>query len=110
MPAEHLGTVGRGPAEVAVIVVTRFTGTASELYPGTAGDAALGLLAHAIAARARSAAVLAAVRAAATGALYVQGTRGEADDAAAGLLELIGGHQATVRTPPAHPAPAAPRA
>lgn len=108
IPAERLGTIGDGPADVAVIATTPFTGVTSELYPGTAGDGALALLGHAIAARTRPAAVLAAARAAATGALYVEGSRGDADETAEALLALIDRRDATARTPPVRPTRAAP--
>jgi hypothetical protein len=107
---EQLGAVGAAPADVAVIAVTAYTGADSELVSGSAGDAALALLAHAIAARSRPAAVLEAARAAATGALYVLGTRGEADQAADALLTLLDGRATTMRSRPEPVARAAPRA
>lgn len=110
VPAETLGAVGTGSAEVAVIAATPFIGIDSALYPGTAGDGALALLSHAVAARARSAAVLEAVRAAATGALYVQGTRAEPEETVQRLLALIAAPAATRESPPGRPAQAVPRA
>jgi hypothetical protein len=110
VPAGSLGAVGSGPARVALIAAVPFVGAESELHPGTAGDGALALLSHAIAARSRPAAVLEASRAAATGARYLHGARGEADSAAAALLDLISAPGATERTLPARQSPAAPRA
>jgi hypothetical protein len=106
VPPEELGAVGSAPAEVTVIAVTRFSAENElALRRGSAGGGALALLSHAVAARARSAAVLEAVRAAATGAVYLEGTRGEAEPAAQALLSLIDPPGATTRDPLAFATP-----
>jgi hypothetical protein len=89
VPAEKLGAVGSGPVEVALIALTMYTPGESDLHAASAGAGALALLSHAVAARTRSAAVLKAVRAAATGAVYLEGSRGEAEPTARWLLSLI---------------------
>ena len=101
VPAEEIGAVGSGPAEVAVIAETRFSPWESGLNPGSAGGGALALLSYAIAARSRSAQVLEAARAAATDAVYLEGPRGEAEPAARGLLALIDAPGATTEEQPA---------
>jgi hypothetical protein len=110
VPAEELGAVGDAPADVALIAVAPYTGTASMLRVGTSGGGALALLSHAIAARTRSAAVLQAVRAAATDALYVEGERGEAEPAAQELLRLLYAHPTTQRGRGGRSAPSVPSA
>jgi hypothetical protein len=52
----------------------------------TAGEGAVKLLEHSIAARSRPEQVLAAVRRAATGAMVLEGDRGDANQAASALL------------------------
>jgi hypothetical protein len=88
VPAEQLGPVASGPAEVAVIALTAYRGLETNLRPGTAGGGALALIGHAVAARTRPAAVLEAACAAATEALFLDGPRGEADSTARALLAL----------------------
>jgi hypothetical protein len=87
--AGEVGAVGSGPAEVAVIASTRYAAVEAALGPGSAGEAAIALFEHAVAARARSAAVLEAVRAAATDAVYLEGPRGEAEPTARALLACL---------------------
>jgi hypothetical protein len=108
LPAGELGAVASAPAEVGAIALTTYTGLGGGFRPGTAGAGALALLSHAIAARSRSAAVLEAVRAAATDAVYVEGPRGEADAAAQELLALIDEPAATPRRRPERPVPLSP--
>jgi hypothetical protein len=87
-PIESLGgRVGDRPLPVAVIAFTSYRpGATWALRPCTAGEGAVKLLEHSIAARARPAQVLAAVRRAATGAEVLEGGRGDADEAASALL------------------------
>jgi hypothetical protein len=87
-PVESLGgRAGEGPLPVAVIAFTSYhPGSAWALRPCTAGEGAVKLLEHSIAARSRPEQVLAAVRRAASNALVFEGDRGDADQAAGALL------------------------
>ena len=87
-PIESLGgRAGDRPLPVAVIAFTRYRpGVAWSLRPCTAGEGAVKLLEHSIAARARPEQVLAAVRRAATDAALREGDRGDAEEAAGALL------------------------
>jgi hypothetical protein len=87
-PIESLGgQAGDRPLPVAVIAFTSYRpGVAWALRPCTAGEGAVKLLEHSIAARSRPEQVLAAVRRAATDALILEGDRGDADQAASALL------------------------
>jgi hypothetical protein len=87
-PAESLGgRVGDRPLPVALIAFTSYrSGAAWAPRPRTAGEGAVKLLEHSIAARSRPEQVLAAVRHAATHALVLEGDRGDADEAAGALL------------------------
>jgi hypothetical protein len=95
--AEEIGAVGSEPAEVSVIASTRYRRSDAALRAGTAAGGALALLSHAIAARARSAAVLEAARAAATNSLYLEGPRGEAEPTARWLISLVDSSEAPPR-------------
>jgi hypothetical protein len=87
-PVESLGwRAGDRPLPIAVIAFTNYRpGAAWALRARTAGEGAVKLLEHAIAARSRPEQVLAAVRRAATDALVLEGERGEAGLAAGALL------------------------
>jgi hypothetical protein len=87
-PVESLGgQAGDRPLPVAVIAFTRYRpGAGWELRARTAGEGAVKLLEHSIAARSRPEQVLAAVRRAATNAVVLEGERGEAGQAASALL------------------------
>jgi hypothetical protein len=88
LPPESLGaTSGRRPIPVGTIVVT-------EYHPGgrwrprrrSEGEGALALLGNAVSARTRPDRALAAVGTAVPGALILAGSRGEANESAAGIL------------------------
>jgi hypothetical protein len=87
-PVESLGgRAGEGPLPVAVIAFTSYhPGAAWALRARTAGEGAVKLLEHSIAARSRPEQVLAAVRCAATNAAVLEGDRGDAGQAATALL------------------------
>jgi hypothetical protein len=87
-PVESLGgRAGDRPLPVAVIAFTSYRpGAAWALRPRTAGEGAVKLLEHSIAARSRPEQVLAAVRRAATDAVVLEGERGDAGQAACSLL------------------------
>lgn len=87
-PVESLGgRAGDHPLPVAVIAFTNYRpGAAWALNARTAGEGAVKLLEHSIAARSRPEQVLAAVRRAATDALVLEGERGDAGQAAGALL------------------------
>jgi hypothetical protein len=87
-PIESLGArAGDRPLPVAMIAFTSYRpGAAWILRPRTAGEGAVKLLEHSVAARSRPEQVLAAVRRAATDAVVLEGDRGDADEAAGALL------------------------
>jgi hypothetical protein len=87
-PVESLGgRAGDRPLPVAVIAFTNYRpGAAFTLRSCTAGEGAVKLLEHSIAARSRPEQVLAAVRRAADDAVVLEGDRGDADQAASALL------------------------
>jgi hypothetical protein len=87
-PVESLGgRAGDRPLPVAVIAFTNYRpGAAWALSARTAGEGAVKLLEHSIAARSRPDQVLAAVRRAAANAMVLEGDRGDADEAAGALL------------------------
>jgi hypothetical protein len=87
-PIERIGgRAGEGPLPVAVIAFTSYRpGATWALSARTAGEGAVKLLEHSIAARSRSEQVLAAVRRAATDAMVFEGDRGDAGQAASALL------------------------
>lgn len=87
-PVESLGgRAGDGPLPVSLIAFTNYRpGATWALRARTAGEGAVKLLEHSIAARSRPEQVLAAVRRAATDALVLEGERGDADQAASALL------------------------
>jgi hypothetical protein len=87
-PVESLGgRAGDRPLPVAVIAFTSYRPEAGwALRPCSAGEGAVKLLEHSIAARSRPEQVLAAVRRAATNAMVLEGERGDASQAASALL------------------------
>jgi hypothetical protein len=87
-PIESLGgRAGDRPLPVALIAFTNYRpGAAWALRSRTAGEGAVKLLEHSVAARSRPERVLAAVRRAATDAVILEGDRGDAEEAAGGLL------------------------
>jgi hypothetical protein len=87
-PVESLGgRAGDRPLPVAVIAFTSYRPEAAwALRACTAGEGAVKLLEHSIAARSRPEQVLAAVRRAATNAMVLEGERGDAGQAASALL------------------------
>ncbi|HXP38565.1 MAG TPA: hypothetical protein VN817_12440 [Solirubrobacteraceae bacterium] len=87
-PVESIGgRVGDRPLPVALIAFTSYRpGATWTLRPRTAGEGAVKLLEHSIAARSRPEQVLAAVRRAASAAVVLEGDRGDADEAAGALL------------------------
>jgi hypothetical protein len=99
-PVESLGgRAGDRPLPVALIAFTSYRpGVAFALRSCTAGEGAVKLLEHSVAARSRPDQVLAAVRRAVTDAVVLEGDRGDADEAASALLsrqtgELSSGRQ-----------------
>jgi len=89
-PAE-LGSVCRAEVPVRLVADLRYApgGANLEIEDMTPARTALSLMANAVAARTRPERVLVASAAAATGARGVVGRRGEADEAAGTLLELM---------------------
>ena len=87
-PVESLGgRVGDRALPVALIAFTSYRpGVAFALRSCTAGEGAVKLLEHSVAARSRPEQVLAAVRRAATDAVVFEGDRGDAEQAASALL------------------------
>jgi hypothetical protein len=92
-PVENFGGVqGREPLRVGVILVTAYR-PSSVWRPRrqSAGQGALALMSNTLPARDRPARALAATRRAAEGALVLEGERGEAAMAAAGVLAIMDG-------------------
>jgi hypothetical protein len=87
-PIESLGGLaGDRPLPVALIAFTGYRpGVAWAMRSCTAGEGAVKLLEHSVAARSRPEQVLAAVRRATTDAVVLEGDRGDADEAAGALL------------------------
>jgi hypothetical protein len=83
------GVAGERPLPVGLVVVTEYSSRVRGWRPRalSAGQGVLELFAHAVAARRRPAAVLAALEGAATNAQILKGRRGEAVRAAAAILE-----------------------
>jgi hypothetical protein len=88
LPIESLGgRAGERELPVALIAFTSYRpGVAWEPRPCTAGEGAVKLLEHSVAARSRPEQVLTAVRRAASDAMILEGDRGDADEAAGALL------------------------
>jgi hypothetical protein len=88
-PVEAPGDQQAGPRPVGAIVVTSYeAGGRFEPRRISAGSGALALLANAVPARERPGETLRAARAAASRAVVLEGSRGEADEAAGALVEL----------------------
>ena len=89
--AEELGGKrGRGPATVEVIAALRLDRDASwQTEAVTRGPAVLRLLDNTVAARSRPRAALSALESATQDACVLEGTRGDADEAAARLLSIL---------------------
>ena len=87
-PIESLGgRAGDRSLPAALIAFTSYRpGVAWTPHPRTAGEGAVKLLEHSIAARSRPEQVLAAVRRATTNAMILEGDRGDADQTANALL------------------------
>ncbi len=84
------GRVGRGPVRVGLIASLIYDANAGFMIESQTGSrGALLLVPHAVPSRSRPRATLNAVAHAAAGAIAVTGTRGDADDAAARLLEFL---------------------
>ncbi len=82
--------VGSGPIRVAGVAALSYEEGASWPPPsGEPAGAAMALIDNAVAARSRSADVLATAAAVARGAWFLTGPRGDADEAAAGLLARL---------------------
>jgi hypothetical protein len=103
LPVEQLaGDTGVGPAEIAIVALTTYEPwTSWRPRSGTPGEAALALLAHTVAARTKSAEALRVVRAAAAGALLLEGPRAEAKPTAEALLRSLDERAARRPVPPA---------
>lgn len=90
--AEALGgSTGTQPARASLVVITRFV--PREFFAPqerSSGVGALALLSNAVAARARTEEAIRATSRATEGARVLEGTRGEAEEAAALLLEQLG--------------------
>ena len=85
------GKAGTDPLRVAVIAVTSYRpGARWEPERQSPGTGAMALLANTVPARDRPAQALAAVRQAAASAVVLEGERGGAAEAAAGLLGMSG--------------------
>ena len=84
------GRVGHGPARVGLIASIRYDPCAGwQSKPLTPGQATLRLLDNAVAARSRPRAALTAFERATVGALAFAGTRGEAEEAATVLMNML---------------------
>jgi hypothetical protein len=92
-PVESLGGhAGRRAIPVGLIALTHYVPTRTWAPRRcSAGEGAVKMLEHTICARARPAQALAAVRAAALGAVVMEGSRGEADGTAAALIAELAG-------------------
>ena len=84
------GRVGRGAATVKLIAVLRYDSNAGwQPETLTRGQGALRLFDNTVAARTRPRAALTALEGATEGAQVLEGTRGDADEAAAHLLSIL---------------------
>jgi hypothetical protein len=89
--AEELGgTEGRGPASVALVAVLQYDAQSGwHPEPLTRGQAMIRLFDNTVAARSRPRAALSALEGATREARTLAGTRGEADEAATVLLNML---------------------
>lgn len=84
------GRAGEEPLEVGLVVVSRYVPDAAwSPQPLSGGEAVLALLENTVAAQARPAETLEALRRAVDGAVALQGERGEAGPVVDGLLDLM---------------------
>ena len=84
------GVAGAGPLPVGMVALAQYRrGTTWSPRACSSGEGAIKLLEHTVPARTRPEQSLEAVRAAATGALVLEGERGEADETAAALLSAL---------------------
>jgi len=83
------GTAGRGPAPVGLVAVLRYGQAGWQVEPASRVEASMHLLQNAVAAQSRPRACLSAIMHATDGARALHGTRGEADEAAQILLEML---------------------
>ena len=89
-PEDLGGSPGRGPTPIGLVVVTAFKdGTRWKPKNGSAGQGILALLANTVAARRKPAGSLNVFQRAVTDALVLSGSRGEAREASASILELM---------------------
>jgi hypothetical protein len=87
---EHGGTVGQGPAEVAVVINTWYRPAAVWRPKRTAtGEGVLAVLAHTVPARARPQESLRAISNALRGAIVLEGERGDTSAVVAELLSTL---------------------
>lgn len=90
LPLHSLPAVGDGPARVGLVAALRYeTGAEWSISQAGAAEGTLALIDNAVAALSRTDEVLTACAAAAGGARFVRGTRGDADDAAGRLMQLL---------------------
>jgi hypothetical protein len=96
VPVEEIGgRAGRGPARVDLIAALVYDPNAGFVVERrTDSGAGLLLLQHSVPARARPRATLNAIQHAVSGAVAIVGTRGDADDAAVELLDMLRSVQA----------------
>jgi hypothetical protein len=110
-PRQTDARVARRPLRIGAVVVVRHrAGAALQLSPLGPSLACLALVANAPATRTRPEAALPALRRAVAGAAAATGTRGEASDAVATLLSLLGARPRARRgdggdRPPPEPTP-----
>jgi len=90
VPVTELGgRIGRGPAQVGLITLLRYDQAGWDVTPASRADAGMYLLQNAVAAQSRPRACLNAIQEATTNVIALSGTRGEADEAAEILLEMV---------------------
>jgi hypothetical protein len=85
------GRAGRGPAHVGLIATLRYAAAGWNATTVTRAGAGMHLLQNTVPAKSRPRACLHAIQQATSGARAVAGTRGEADEAAAILLDMLAG-------------------
>jgi hypothetical protein len=82
--------VGRGPARVGLVAVLRYDSTSCwNVEPLTRSKAILELMAHTVPAQYAPRRSLQALEKATADAVAIKGTRGDADEAAVRLLEIL---------------------
>jgi hypothetical protein len=89
-PEDFGGSSGQKPIPIRLVVVTRFkNGAQWNPKPGSAGQGILALLANTVAARRKPAGSLTVFQRSVTDAQVMAGPRGEAQETAASILELM---------------------